>query len=151
MRTQLKERSVITHTTPLVEDREKASAIRFQNKKASKPNMVMYRIRRSKYARLEIDFNTAMGYRSLNERIEDDGGVKNPRLTEDAVEVVNTIMKKYRDEKQPRNSTSALATNYGTDVIGCPPLLPDVCRDLAAELRPIVMNERNWEPWEPTI
>jgi len=144
MQEQLREqgsRSGVTHT---VENEGEATVAYKHAQKACKPHMAIYKIKRRKYTQLKVDFNTAKGW---SPDIKAD---KTPRLTEDAAEIADRIMRKYRGSKKPKNTNSALSTSYGSDVVSAPPLLPEVTENLAAELRPIIMNERNWEPWEPT-
>ena len=142
---QMRKQSLKTGTTPLVENKMEGVSAYKNADAACKPHMAIYKIQRRKYTHLKIDFNTAKGWS------EDAADDKTPRLTEDAAEIADAIMRKYRGSKKPKNTNSALSTSYGADVISTPPLLPEVTENLATELRPIIMNEKNWEPWEPTI
>jgi len=145
MQEQVKEQTVATHTTPVVKTPEEAVSVYKAAEAACKPHMVIKKIRRKKYTQLEVDFNTAKGWYS------GDDADSTPRLDEQAAEIADAIMRKYRGSEKPRNSSSALSTSHGADIISFPPLLPDVSRRLSTELRPIIMNEDNWEPWEPMI
>jgi len=144
MQQQIDNSMVAGGLTPLVESYEEADEVYKNDSEATQPHMVLKRINRRKYVGLEIDFNSAKGW-----NCEEGGGADEdaarPILTKDAVEAVNAVLQKYEGEKQPRNDTSALATNYGVDFISLPAMLPDVARRLAQELRPLVMNRDNWE------
>lgn len=144
MRDQIEEQGAFGRTTPLVESNEAASKVYQEHKKANQPHMILKRIKRRKYVSIHIDFTSAKGWKVVD---TDDGETKEPIpvLTEGAVEAINAIADKYRDAKKPTNYFSALATAHGADCIGFPPMLPEVSRRLAAETRPIVMNEANWE------
>ena len=141
---QLDSTESLIQTTPFVESKEEASEVYSRHDAICKPHMVVKQIWRRKYAQLEIDFTAAKGW----ERVEAVGEYERdacPQLTEPATDIVNAIMGKYSDAKTPDNATSAMSTAHGATFISCPPLLPDVCLDLASELRPLVMNESNWE------
>ena len=129
-----------TGLTPLVETPEGATAVYQASKEAGQPQMMLRQIKRRKYVELEIDFTAAAGWATS------DGREVCPILDEPTVEAANAIMDRYKDEKKPKNRLSALAANYGADIIGAPPMLPDVARRLARELRPLIMDEANWEP-----
>jgi len=145
MQEQIQNRSINRQTTPIVKTKEEALLAYKSAKDACKPHMVIAKIHRRKYTQLKIDFNTAEGWYS------DDDTPGPPRLTKEAVEIVDAIMRKYRGNEKPRNATAALSTTYDTDIIHAPPLLPDVTRRLSTEIRPIIMNEENWEPSKPRI
>lgn len=144
MQEQLDSTESLIQTTPFVESKEEASDVYSRHDAICKPHMVVKQIWRRKYAQLEIDFTAAKGW----ETVETVGEYERdacPQLTEPATDIVNAIMGKYSDAKTPDNATSAMSTAHGATFISCPPLLPDVCLDLASELRPLVMNESNWE------
>ena len=67
-------------------------------------------------------------------------------LTTDAVEQVNSICEVFEDEEL-RNSLSmgALSTAPGAGFMSFPDMRPDVARRFAERIKPIVMDEENWE------
>lgn len=134
-------------TTPFVESREEMTRMYDRHEAICKPHMVVKQIRRRKYAQLVIDFTAANGWRPAEGDVETGYKVEAcPQLTEATTDIVNDIMDRYRDAEMPNDTTSAMSTAHGASFISCPPLLPDVSLDLASELRPLVMNESNWEP-----
>jgi len=121
------------------------------------PAIRIKQINRRKYASLEIDFDTTKGWQrfvrmdEVDEHISyEDLPTREPyaQLTEPAVEKVNMIMKTYRDREnsQWQYCVDAPSTAYGASIIGYPPMRPSTCRQLADELKPIIMNEEYWEP-----
>ena len=131
--------------TPLAESHEELDDIYKSDEKNMQPHMVLKQIRRRKYLTLEIDFTSARGWKTVE---TDDGEQYTeacPQLDKASVEAVNAIAKRYREKEKPANTISALSTSYDADFISFPPMLPEVSRQLAAELRPIIMNEQNWE------
>jgi hypothetical protein len=134
------------------------------------PVLEIIQKRRRKYATVQIDFSSTGGWKKFEavavaDQAEDaeldptDMPWKKPwaGLTERATRRVNAIVGKYEDEKQPLNHTNAPMMNYGVDYTRFPPLLTEVAKELAYELRPVVMDRSNWEPmglpktyiWEP--
>jgi len=145
---QLTNTAFLMQSTPFVESREEASEVFRRSDAITKPCMFVKQITRRKYATLEIDFEAAKGWKTtvVREGTEQEREREIvPQLTEEATEIVNLIMGKYSDEEQADDGFSAMSTAHGASFISCPPLLPDVCLDLASELRPVVMNESNWE------
>ena len=147
---QLNNTRTLIQNTPLVESSAEVSEVWDEFEEICKPYMVMKQIRRRKYVQLEVDFVAARGWKEVKTQAGD-VHEPTPQLTLEAAQVVNAIMNKYNEEKTPKHSISAPKTAYGATTISYPPLLPEVCQRLASELRPIVMNESNWEPDHPNL
>jgi len=145
MQKQIDDSVALGALTPLAETYEELDRIYESAEKAMQPHMVLKRVKRRKYVTLEIDFNSAKGWIPDGKTDAEQRDRSYPCLDESTVKAVNAILERYRDAKTPNNTLSALSTSHGADFISFPPMLPDVSRQLAAELRPLVMNGDNWE------
>lgn len=70
----------------------------------------------------------------------------NKILTEDAVSRINKICGEFADEDLRYDlSIGALSTAHGAGFMSFPDMRPEAARRFAERLRPIIMDESNWE------
>jgi hypothetical protein len=133
------------------------------------PVLELIQKRRRKYAAVQIEFITTGGWKVFEavdttddapeDRSHEDIPPRRPhaQLTKRATQRVNSIVARYKDKQQPTNHNIAPMMNYGVDYTRFPPLLPNIAKQLAHDLKPVIMDRSNWEPiglptsyvWEP--
>jgi len=133
------------------------------------PVLEIIQKRRKKYATVQIELTSTGGWKTFeavgvteNAREQlshEDHPPREPhaQLTKRATRRVNSIVARYQGKQQPSNHHIAPMMNHGVDFTRFPPLLLDVAKRLAHDLKPVVMDRSNWEPaglstsfeWEP--
>lgn len=135
---QLNKTASYTQTTPFITTKEEKMETYEQYEDFSKPFFIVKQISRRKYAEIEIDFTTARGWQTVELPTGREKGIY-PQLTEETVEICNQIMEKYDGEGR------GYGFHHGDTFIDSAGFVEDDARELAAELRPLVMNRSNWE------
>jgi len=130
---------------------------------SSIPVLEVIQKNRRKYCSVQIDFSSTGGWKRFGKvdstkkrngelEFSDTDHIKEPhaQLNERAVKTVNKIASEYRDKEQA-DHMSAFQTGYPFDFTRFPPLLPEVSREFAKRLQPVVMDRSNWEPVSPRV
>jgi len=141
---QLDNTQSLIETTPVITEEKEVEKLYTRYETINKPFMRIHQIRRREYSQLKINFETARGWQVIEREDTRDKRIY-PQLTEHVVEIVNSIIDKYDDKQKPQKWSGWAGTHHGDTFVTLPPFRPEVSLELASELRPLVMNESNWE------
>lgn len=141
---QLEDTQSLTETTPVITEEAEVEELYTRYESINKPFFRIRQINRREYSQLKINFETARGWQVVERENTRNKNIY-PQLTEEVVNIVNSIISKYRDKQTPQRYNGYWGTHYGDTFVTLPPLKKEVSLELASELRPLVMNESNWE------